>query len=193
MTAPLAPDPETLTAAQAAFEEHYPDIERRARLQHRKLRADTRDDAAAETIGWVWKAFRRMSLEGRDPVPLLPQMIRYAAGHVRAGKLIGRSESNDVLSRSGREKGGHSVGGLSGADGEAVELRARVPGPAAEAITAMDWRAFLDTLTPKERALADGLVEGYSMAEIAEKRGVSKAAIGDMRNTVARKYEAFGR
>jgi DNA-binding NarL/FixJ family response regulator len=121
-------------------------------------------------------------------------MVRFAAGHVRAGKLLGRSESRDVLSRFACEEG-HCVTALPGSCHEDAPntLASRIPGPAAEAITAMDWKAFLDTLTPKERALADGLAEGSRMAEIAQQRGVSKAAVGDMRNTLARKWSDFDR
>jgi DNA-directed RNA polymerase specialized sigma24 family protein len=199
MTDPSAPpgSPATLADTQQRFAEALPEVQRLATLQHRRLSGAQQEDAVAETVALAWKNYQRLALSGRDPQPLLPSIVRYAAGHVRAGKLLGRNEPRDVLSRLSREQGGYSVGHLPQADGEpaAAEirdaLRSRSSGPAAEAIARLDWQAFLQTLSPTQRQVAEGLAEGLNLSDIASQRGVSKAAVQQAVARLRRDYDAF--
>ena len=188
-------NPEILSRAQAAFTELLPRIERIAGLQHRRLPPGLREDAVAETIGRAWHAYRKMSLEGRDPAPLLDGMVRFSARHVRAGKLLGRSESRDVTSRLSRGAGDYFVTALPLGDDDEVAaevrdaLRDRAPSPADEAAWRIDWRDFLAALSDKQRAVAEGLEAGLNPTEIARQRGVSKAAVQQVRDTLIRKWQ----
>lgn len=178
MTATLADsESETIARAKALFEERYPDIERFANLQHRRLHGHMREDAVAETVGWTWKMFRAKVAEGVDPLPILHQMIRYAAGHVRAGKLLGRNSSRSPAATS-----------LSTEEG-VRDLHHRVPGPAAEAICELDFQDWLRGLSDTQRGVAEGLVAGNNLTEIAEQKGVSKAAV---QQTAAKVRQSLG-
>src|SRR5262249_55044194 len=113
------------------------------------------------------------------------------------GCAVRRRSGRDRLSRFSRGEHGYFVTGLPSADDEEVAgegkeaLRHPGPGPDEDAITRTDWEAFLRTLTPKERSLAQGLESGLNLSEIAEQRGTSKAAVADMRQTLVRKWDAF--
>jgi DNA-directed RNA polymerase specialized sigma24 family protein len=195
----VPPNASDLDPIQARFTELYPRIHRLASIQHRRLHGDQHDDAVGETIAWAWKLYRKKALVGEDPDPLLGHMVRFAAGHVRAGKLLGRSEARDVLSRLTRGQGNYRVASLPHADDEEASaavrgaLRHRVPGPAEEAACRIDYADWLATLTDKQRAVAAGLEAGLNLTEIAQQHGVTKAAVQAMRSTMARKWdERFG-
>ena len=51
-----------------------------------------------------------------------------------------------------------------------------------------DYEAFLDSLSPKQREIAEALEAGMDLTEIAAERGVSKSAVQDCRKTIARKW-----
>jgi hypothetical protein len=188
-----APD---IEAIKAGFEAHYPRVHRIATLQHRGLHGDQHEDAVADTIALAWRAYRRMALKGGHPDRLVGPITRYSAMHVRNGQLLtGKPPVHEVMSRLSRRRHGHFVTGLpSSEDEEAAAavhdaLRHRGPGPAEEAACRVDYADWLATLSEKQRALAEDLASGLSMSEVAERRGVSHAAVGDMRKTLARKWD----
>jgi hypothetical protein len=187
-----------LESIQQSFRERFADIEKLAHAQHRHLHGDRHDDAVSETLARTWYAYSKMAQQGQDPAPLLSSMVRYAAKHVRAGKLLGRNESRrDLLSRFAREKADYFVTSLPHADDEeaASEVRDsladRLASPAEEAITNVDYQAWLTGLSEKQREVALGLADGLNPTDIAHKRGVSKASVQQIQNTLARKWEEF--
>jgi hypothetical protein len=188
-----APD---IEAIKARFEQHYPRIHRIATLQHRGLHGDQHEDAVADTIAWAWWAYRKMALDGRDPERLIGSMVRFSAKRVRAGQLLaGKPRANDVMSRLSGRGDSYFVTTLpnSREDEAAAEvhdaLRDRGPDPAEEATFRVDYADWLATLSDKQRALAEDLASGLNMSEAAQRRGVSHAAMGDMRKTLARKWD----
>jgi hypothetical protein len=73
----------TLRAAQRAFK-HW----------HQRKR----DDALQECLSKMWDQWIRLVNRGRDPVPLLPGLIKYAILWVRFDrKVAGRARSFDVM------------------------------------------------------------------------------------------------
>jgi hypothetical protein len=193
---PAAPDIEII---KARFAEQFERIHRLASFQHRGLYGDRRDDAIAETIARTWKAYRDKALAGEDTVPLLGKMVMYAALHVRAENRLAGKKSGDVLSRITSDVHDYHVTSLPHSDDEEVAGEVRdaladhVTGPAEEGTFNADYEAFLKSLTEKERDLTELLRSGLTMSDIARLKGVSNAAVQDMRKTVARKWdELFG-
>ena len=169
---------------KARFNKEYPRIHQMASDQHRKLRGELHEEAVADTIAFAWRYYRNMALKGGDPDRLLGSIVRYSAKHVRAGKRIGHSpRASDVLTRSARGKHRPRVASLPHSEeeeaaGEVHEaLQDRGPDPAEEAAAHLDYLEWLGTLSPPQRDVAEGLVDGMNMAEIAERRGVSSAAV----------------
>jgi hypothetical protein len=181
--------------AQTAYTQAAPDIRRLAHHFHGSLHGDLHDDAVAETEAFVWWAFRKLIAQGRDPLPLLGNIVDFAARRVRAGaRFAGKVHLRDALSR---QREGSFVASLSAGKDEVARqvrfaLRDRAPGPAEEAITSLDWEAFLQSLPDENyRDMARGLAEGSTQAEIGARRGVSKAAAQQMGVRLRAKYTAF--
>lgn len=182
------PDIETIKARFAA---QFPRIQQMVSRQHYKLYGDMRDEAVADTLAFAWRYYRNMAMEGGNPDRVLGSIIRFSAKHVRAGKKIGRSpDAEDVLNQTGE----HSVRYLphhqedKAAKEAHAAVRSRLPDPADEAISDLDYRAFLDSLSPNDRNLAESLVAGQNMSDVAKERGVSHQAIHDRRKKMAKKW-----
>ena len=190
---------EIIQQAQTAFTHAAPDIRQLAHHFHRRLHGEPHDEAVAETEAFVWKAFRKLVAEGRDPLPLVGNIVDFAARRVRSGRrFAGKVHVQDALSTVSRHREGYFVTSLPHADDEEVAgevrdaLAHRVPGPAEEAITKADWEAFLQSLPDeKYREMAQGLAEGLTQAEIGESRGVSKAATQQLGGRLRAKYAEF--
>ncbi len=164
---PPTMDPQILARARAAYEECLPRIRNVIAYQHRHLRGEHRSEAMAETEAFVWKAFLRLALKGADPAQLASRIATFEARRVRSGRrFAGKVDAEDIMADEARHRNGHFVTSLPHADKEEVAaevrdaLAHRVPGPAEEAITRLDWQAFLDTLTPAQRGVAEGLESG---------------------------------
>jgi DNA-directed RNA polymerase specialized sigma24 family protein len=185
--------------AQAAFTAVAPDIHRLAHHFHRRLHGEMRDEAVAETEAFAWKAFCQLVAEGRDPVPLVSHIVDFAARRVREGRrFAGKVYAHDALPSDCRHRQDYFVTSLPHADDEEVAgevrdaLQHRVAGPAEEAISRMDWEAFLQSLPDdKYRDMAVGLAEGFTQAEIGARRGVSGNAAQQMVRRLRKKYAAF--
>ena len=136
-----------------------------------------------------------MALKGGDPDSLVGPIVQYSAKHVRAGKLIGGYPVNDVMSRFSHQAGGHFVTTLPNSEEEAAAAEVhdalwdRCPGPAEEAACRVDYADWLARLSEKQRAVAEGLASGFNVSETAKRRGVSRAAVQDIRKTLARKWD----
>lgn len=127
----------------------------------------------AETEAFAWKAFRDLLAQGRDPVPLPGKITEFAAGRVRCGtRFAGKVRVRDALSPESRRRHGYSVTSLPQGDDDQVAdevrdaLGVRGPSPAAEAITHVDFEAWLDGMNDKYRAVALGLACGFNQREV---------------------------
>ena len=191
----LPPSDRHPEAIQARFLEQYPRIHQLASFQHRRLHGDPRDEAIAETIARTWKAYLEKALSGLDPTLLLKSMVHYAALHVRAEKRIAGTYTGDVMSRANRTQHNYQIAQLPTSDDEETAgevrkaLRLRGTNPAEQAILNVDYEAFVATLTDKERGVMESLKAGLNLSDIARQRGISHAAVQDMRKTLARKWD----
>jgi hypothetical protein len=191
------PAPDTILQADEAFTRRYCDIEALAQKQHWRLRGHLKEEAVQETLAFTMKAFRSLAARGSDPEELLPSVVRFAAKRWYAEhRFAGKVHEHDALASKERRRAGHFVTPLPHSDDDKVArevrdaLRHRAADPAEEAITNLDWQEFLKSATPKQRGLVDGLQAGLNLTEIAEQQGVTKAAVSDMRNTMAKKWAA---
>jgi hypothetical protein len=131
-------------------------------------------------------------------VPLTNSITDFAAGHVRSGRRIaGKVPLRDALSSDSQQRHDYQITFLPHADDEAVAgevrdaLAHRVPGPAEEAIFNLDYEAWLDSLTQTQRQVARDLQAGLNLTEIAQQRGVSRAAVQQVASRLRQSYEAF--
>jgi hypothetical protein len=209
MTDPTAapqaePSPPTLSAedvigqAQRAYTQAAPDIRRLAHYFHRRLRGELHKEAVAETEAFVWVAFLKLIEEGRDPLSTIPTIVDFEGRRVRElRRFAGKVHAQDALSQESRQRDGYLVTSLSRPEKEVAPevrsaMRHRSPGPAEVAIANADWEAFLKSLPDdRYRDLARGLVDGYTLKEIAARRGVSAESVRQLTDRLQQKYVAF--
>jgi hypothetical protein len=209
MTEPSAPDdlrpdtadrldPETLARADDAFTAAVETIRNKAGFYFRHLPADQREDAVAETEAFALKGFRILMAQGRDPAPLAGKIAEFAARRVRFGtRFAGKVPVRDVLSADSRRRHGYHVTSLPHGDEDPVAAEVRDalgrggPSPAEEAVTRLDYEAWLDGLDEKYRAVAEGLASGLNQSEVAQRRGVSKGRVQQMAARLETSYDEF--
>jgi hypothetical protein len=76
----------------------YDKTVRAARKSFRSWHRRKRDDAVQECVAKMWDQWIRLVNRGRDPVPLLPGLLKYAILWVRYDRrLAGRARSYDVM------------------------------------------------------------------------------------------------
>jgi hypothetical protein len=195
------PAPLLDTDAVARVGEQYTEcrdaIRHRASFRFRNLRGHTLEEAVAEVEAFAWYEFLKLTARGDDPTAWVSTIVDFAAGRYKEGRrFAGKVHVQDALSGEGSKRRSQFAASLPLGDQDKVAaevrkaLASRAPGPAAEAIVKADYEEWLDTLTGKERVLAEGLSAGYNLTEVAQQQGVSKAATQDMRKTLARKWRA---
>lgn len=184
-----------IAKADATFIRNYDKIQELVAWHHRRLHGHLRQEAMQETLAYTMQLLRKLTRQGDDPVPLLPKVVRFASlrwyDHAR---FAGNLSAKDLFSRKARRRTSfvtslpHSTEENEAAAEVRNAMRDRAAGPAELAILKLDYEAFLDSLTPKQREIIESFESGLTLSEIARQRGVSHTAIQDCRKTIARKW-----
>jgi DNA-directed RNA polymerase specialized sigma24 family protein len=196
----------SLTEVHQQFEAALPSFLRAARFTFRRRRPHDRDDAIAETLACAWKAWCGLVERSRDPRAVgVCGIANYAVRHTLNGRRIGNRSggqgSADIYHRKARRDRGLKVVSYDssrddvpeswvGAWREWLAADHRV-GPAAEAAFRVDFAAWLATLTPQARGIAELLASGATTGETARRFGVSDGRVSQMRRTLAAAWQGF--
>jgi hypothetical protein len=196
----------TLASAHRQFEEAaLPAIRRNARylLRHRKR---DRDELLAELTACAWKAWRGLLERGKDPLAVgINGIIGWAAKHTLKGRRIGNRHGGrgamDVLHRRAQKLGGYRVMSYDAIPGTGTwsdsptwqewltaDYRAN---PADIAVFNVDFRSWLADLPERRRQTAELLAQGFGTFEVAQRVGVSAAAISQARLWLRRDWRRF--
>ncbi|MCH7687365.1 MAG: hypothetical protein IH899_11900 [Planctomycetes bacterium] len=170
-----------------AFLEMLPAIQRHARISFRHLDAEAREDLVQEVIANSLVAFLRLFSLGKAELAYPSVLARYGVAQARDGRRVGgRLNANDVLSRYAQRRRGFEVEWI---DHMMPEDRSATP---AEVATArMDIRAWLETLTPRNREIASLLAVGESTGETAKRFGLSSGRISQLRGELCGSWGKF--
>src|SRR4051812_158355 len=79
---------EIVAEAQRSFTEALPRIEGLASAYLKMRRSERKDEAIAEVVAMSWKAYRQLSLQGRDVQKLLGKIVLFSAKAVRSGARL---------------------------------------------------------------------------------------------------------
>jgi hypothetical protein len=192
-------------AWQPGFLELLPAIQRLARFAFRDLDPASREEAVAEAVAAAAVAYRRLVELGRRRDAFASPLARYAVLHVRNGRHIGgRQDHVDVLSRVAQRRHGFQVTSL-----EATHQPDRSPAhasrgkwldtlvaedrratPADVAVTRIDFRSWLATLSCRQCRVAEALAAGDTTQDAARRFQVTPGRISQMRRELA---EAWSR
>ncbi len=170
-----------------AFLEMLPAIQRHARISFRHVNAEAREDLVQEVVANSLVAFLRLFSLGKAELAYPSVLARYGAAQARDGRRVGgHLNSNDVMSRYAQRRKGFEVEWI-----DAMMPEDRTATPAEVATARMDIRAWLETLTPRNREIASLLAVGESTCETARRFGLSAGRISQLRGELCESWVAF--
>lgn len=185
--------------AQESFLVLLPQIERHARIYFRHVACPgLRGDRIAETIGLAWKWHCRLLEQGKD-VRAFPVVFScLVARAVKSGRrLCGQEKAADAMSSTAQQRRSFTVSSLpqgSSLEGNVFDdalrdnTQSAVPDQAA---FRSDFRAWLESLTCRNRDIVQQLALGHTSTEVARRFGVSSGRISQLRRQFHDGWRAF--
>jgi hypothetical protein len=175
-----------------------PQIVRKARRAFKDLPAEIRQDAVAEVIANCTVAVARLAqrnmLDLAYPTPLSLFAIRQYFDGRRVGNKIA---SRDVYSAQARDRGGYEVWHLGtpreqrsgGWREQLVENRRTTP--AELACLRLDFPRWLESLSTRDRKIAEALAAGETTGRTARTFGISSGRVSQIRAELRRRWFDF--
>jgi len=185
------------TQAQDPFLVLLPTIRSHARYAFRRLPEEAKQEAIQEVVATSLAAYRRLAEEGREPNATATTLARYAVAHYRVGRRVAnRMNISDVTSKYCQYRTGVQVQSLHRydvRDGEWQEIivEDRNATAADIAATRIDFSAWLESLSPRMRALAQTLATGETTETVARMFRVSAGRISQIRRKLMETWDAF--
>ena len=177
---------------QAGFLAMLPAIQSHARIAFRKLDPEAREEAVQHVLCNTCLAYRRLVELSKVDLAFPSVLARYGVAQVRSGRSVGgRLRRSDVLSVQG-----HLVERLDRFDAEKqgwqeVLVEDRHAGPAATAISRLDFRAWLKRLPPGHRRAAALLATGESTQAVARCLHVTAGRVSQLRRKLMEDWHTF--
>ena len=205
-TTPI-PSPDRLSADFLVL---LPRIQIHAAIVFRHIRcADTKNDKINETIAVAWKWFVRLAERGKDVNQFARTFIVLAVKAVRSGRTIcGQERAKDVMNAAAQHRHGFKVESLPSSTRtshenlysephgqklqDALEERLRencVTSVPDQVAFRVDWPNYYNSLSARDRALAEFLSIGNSAKQAASEFGVSPSRVTQLRQRWHREWE----
>jgi hypothetical protein len=184
---------------QVRFLSILPRIELHGRVSFRYVRCpDQRADAVAEVVALSWCWYVRLAERGKDATRFPSTLADYAARAVRAGRRVcGRERARDVLSPSAQRRNRFAVECLpdfstlsSNPLAEALRDNTQTP-PPEQAAFRLDFPAWLQTRTERDRRLAEDLMTGERTSDVSTKFALSPARVSQLRRDFHEDWSRF--
>jgi hypothetical protein len=182
---------------QSGFLAMLPRIRRQAEVALRYLRAEAREEFVAEVIALAYRAWVRLVDQGRAQIARATPLAKYALRRVRAGRHLGcRQNVRDVLSDHARRTHGLTIERFDRPVDRAgawhqILVEDRRAGPAETAAARLDLAAWLQTLSQRNRRIAQALALGNSTSAVAQQFGLSAGRVSQLRNWLHGHWEQF--
>jgi hypothetical protein len=168
-----------------------PAIRRNARRAFCHLGVEAREESVNATVAHAWAAFVRLCKLGRSEIAYASPLAAYAIARVREGRSIGNHlNARDVTSIRCRRRYGVQIESLDDGDGEWREIvvEDRRAGPADIAAVRLDFTAWLNALSSRDRRMAEILATGETTRLAAERVGLSISRVSQLRRKL---YEGW--
>lgn len=174
-----------------------PGLERHARIYFRHLRPADREEAAADVVACGFATYLRLKCRGKDPTLFPVSFARFTARAVANGRAVGRRcDTRDAMTRTAQRHRGFAVhrfddpipGGTGWWRDVLADPRADV---FAQAAFAVDFPAWLATLSTIKRRVAYLLARGDSTFDTAGLTGISPSRVSQLRRELAASWYAF--
>lgn len=188
-----------------------PQIERHARGVFRGARcAHMLQEFVAEVVGLCWKWFVRLCERGVDATRFPTALARYAARAVNSGRRVcGQEKAKDVLSSTAQRRHGFTIerlpvgtrtsckdlyGKPHGQQLHEFEERLqdnRVTPVPEQAAFRIDFPAWLQRLTPRERRIIRAMLQNERTKDLARAFDLSPSRISQMRREFQQDWQRF--
>ena len=163
----------------------------------RTLRPEERGEAVQAAIAGAFTAYAGLVKRNKEGLAFPSVLARYAAAQVRAGRHVGgRLNAQDITSKYCQSKKSlwlERLDRFDHAEGcwkEAVVGDLRTP-VADQACFRVDFPAWLRTLPPRNRRVAEALAGGHRTKDVARRFGLSLARISQLRREFFDSWQRF--
>ncbi len=173
-----------------AFIQLLPDLRRLLGHYFRYEKPEQRSESASEAIAFAFAMFKS-AFEAGKQVDVRP-LARYAALTVKSGARFSGTRRLDATNCQTR--GGQGVRRCSSLEEtpESVVTDRKGHWPVSDQVAfRMDWTAFANRCSRKERLIMNRLAAGYRRNEVAEELDVTPPAITLRMNQLHRRWCAF--
>jgi hypothetical protein len=187
----------TNPAWQPRFLALLPSIERYARFRFRHLTSGLRQELVQETIARALTDYVRLVERDQEYVAGAGALARYAVAQVRSGRRVGgRLNARDISSRYCRTRKGVGLEPLvrrdeAGGNWQEILVEDRSAGPADVASARIDVKQWLESLSDRNRSLAERLAAGETTSGAAQLFGITAGRISQLRRTLEASWLAF--
>jgi len=158
---------------------------------------DAREEAVQEVTVSCLAAYHTLEQQGREEVATATSLANYAVAHYRVGRSIAHPMNvGDVTSKHCQHRKGIRIESLLHYDTGMCQWREILvedqrATPADVAITRIDFQAWLSSLSPRMRNLAETLASGETTSTVAELFRVSAGRISQIRRQLMETWDQF--
>jgi hypothetical protein len=185
------------TAWHSGFLQMLPTIRRHAQIAFRNLKPEARGEAIQDVVANAMVAYARLFELGKLDIAYPNALARYGVLQHRTGRRVGNSlNGSDALSPYAQLKRNIKVerpNRYCQPDGQWLEVLVEDKrcSPADIAAVRLDFRAWLDRLSCRQRRIARLLASGESTSFAAKRFKVSSGRISQIRREFRQSWEAF--
>jgi hypothetical protein len=186
------------SALRRSFLRCLPQIMSVAGYAFRKHRFDEREERIAEAVAWTWALFVRVQRRGKNPNEFPTALAKFAVKYVRSGRLFGQSRnSKELYTALSKSENRLCLVCLDELEPQTrtpwkeILVESRAFSPADTAAARIDVNTWLNSLSSRDRRLAEKLATGERTGRMARALGLSPARISQLRNEFRRSWERF--
>ena|ERR1019366_1999019 len=196
MAKPLAAcDPSTDDRVHDSFLPLQSIVERHTNIVFRNLPSVDREEAVAEAVAAAFQSFVSLIRRGKDPHQFPTMLATRAAQHVLNGRRVGsRCRRGDVFARASRRSLDCRLRSLPHRDdpawADALVDNRRTPVPDQVSFRC-DFPCWLQTLTPRDRKIANQMALGHTTKWMAQRFGLTPARIAQLRRELHALWQGF--
>jgi len=182
---------------QQRFLNLLPVIVNYVRPAFRELGPDAKAEAVQEAVANALVAYSRLVAQGRESLAFATVLAKYAIAQVRAGRRVGgKLNILDISSKYCQQRKRFRLGRLDRFNPqencwqETIVEDHRTP-VLDQVWFRIDFPAWLDSLPPRDRQIAQRLAEGLSTTEVAHQFGLSLARVSQLRRKFEKSWLKF--
>lgn len=186
-----------LLKLQQVFLSLLPMILNYLRPAFRNERPELREDLIEDALANCYEAAYRLMLRGKESNIYPTVLAQFAIKQVRVGRKVGtRLNVNDISSGYSQQRKNLKVGRLDRYDAgiqgwkEAIVEDRRTP-VVEQVCFRIDFPVWLNSLSPRDRKIAQALAAGHTTGEVAKQFGLSCGRVSQLRRELYESWQNF--